>query len=108
MSELAPYCPRYQRAAEIIGRRWTGAILRALIAGQTRFGEIAHTVPGVSDRLLSERLKELEAEGIVTRTVTPSTPVRVDYGLTEMGRALIPVVQAVAAWAEAYLPAPAP
>jgi DNA-binding HxlR family transcriptional regulator len=101
--EMSAYCPRYQRAVEIIGRRWTGAILRALIAGETRFGEIAHTVPGVSDRLLSERLKELELEGIVTRTVTPSTPVRVEYGLTEMGSALIPVVTALGTWAETYL-----
>jgi len=103
---MTAYCPRYQRAAEIIGKRWTGAILRVLISGRTRFTEIAEAVPGVSDRLVSERLKELEAEGIVTRTVTPSHPVRVEYGLTEMGRALIPVVHAVAAWAEAYLPLP--
>jgi DNA-binding HxlR family transcriptional regulator len=105
--ELAAYCPRYQRAAEIIGRRWTGAILRALIAGHARFSEIGRIVPGVSDRLLSERLKELEDEGIVKRTVTGSHPVRVDYELTEMGLALIPVVRAVAAWAEEFLPVPA-
>jgi DNA-binding HxlR family transcriptional regulator len=105
--EMAAYCPRYQHAAEIIGKRWTGVIVRALITGHTRFSDIARTVPGVSDRLLSERLKELEAEGIVTRTVTDSHPVRVDYALTEMGRALIPVVEAVAAWAETYLPEPA-
>jgi len=105
MSQIEAFCPRYQRATEIIGRRWTGAIVRALIAGRSRFGEIAHTVPGVSDRLLSERLKELEAEGIVKRTVTPSTPVRIDYSLTDMGRALIPVVQALALWAETYLEA---
>src|ERR1700756_2614484 len=101
--EMSAYCPRYQHAAEIIGKRWTGVIIRALLTGHTRFSDIAHTVPGVSDRLLSERLKELEAEGIVKRTVTDSHPVKVDYGLTEMGRALIPVVQAVAAWAETYL-----
>jgi DNA-binding HxlR family transcriptional regulator len=104
--EMTAYCPRYQQAAEIIGKRWTSAILRALITGNTRFSEIGHVVSGVSDRLISERLKELEAEGIVTRTVTPSHPVRVEYGLTEMGRALIPVVHAVAAWAETYLPSP--
>jgi DNA-binding HxlR family transcriptional regulator len=101
--EMAAYCPRYQRAVEIIGRRWTGAILRALMAGQTRFGEIAHIVPGVSDRLLSERLKELEMEGIVTRTVTPCTPVLVEYGLTDMGSALMPVVLALGTWAETYI-----
>lgn len=94
----------YSRAIEILGRRWTGAIVRALLAGRTRFNDIAHTVPGLSDRLLSERLKELETEGIVVRTVTPSTPVRVEYSLTEAGVALVPVVKAVAEWAGTWMP----
>lgn len=99
---LAPYCPAYTRAIEIIGRRWTGAIIRALLTGATRFSEILAEVPGLSDRLLSERLKELEHEGIVRRTVTPSTPVRVEYALTEKGEALGGVVRAVAGWAESW------
>ncbi|MGH2758321.1 MAG: winged helix-turn-helix transcriptional regulator [Actinomycetota bacterium] len=107
MEALSPFCDVYRRGIEILGRRWTGAILRALMAGRTRFNDIAHTVPGLSDRLLSERLKELETEGLVTRAVTPCTPVRVDYTLTEAGEALVPVVRAVAAWAETWLPAPA-
>lgn len=102
--DLSPFCAVYRRGIEIIGRRWTGAILRALISGRTRFNDIAHTVPGLSDRLLSERLKELETEGIVMRTVTPSTPVRVEYALTEAGQDLVPVVQAVAGWSERWLP----
>ena len=106
MIDLAPFCPRYTKAVEIIGRRWTGGILRALMTGRTRFNEIASTVPGLSDRLLSERLKELEAEGIIARTVTPSTPVRIDYTLTEMGEGLIPIVCSVAQWAETWLPTP--
>lgn len=106
MEQLSPYCEVYSRAIEILGRRWTGAILRALMAGRTRFNDIAHTIPGLSDRLLSERLKELEAEGLVTRTVTPCTPVRVEYSLTEAGNALVPVVWSVAKWAEAWLPVP--
>jgi DNA-binding HxlR family transcriptional regulator len=101
--EMTAYCPRYQHAVEIIGRRWTGAVLRALIAGETHFAALARTVPGMSDRLLSERLKELEVEGIVQRTVTPCTPVRVEYTLTVMGHALMPVVQTIATWAETYL-----
>lgn len=105
-AKLSPYCQIYSRAIEIIGRRWTGAILRALMTGRTRFNDIAHTVPGLSDRLLSERLKELECEGVVARTVTPSTPVRVEYALTDAGRALIPVVLAIAGWAEEWLPLP--
>ena len=102
--DIEPFCPRYTRAVEIIGRRWTGAIVRALIAGRTRFSEISHTVPGLSDRLLSIRLKELEAEGLVVRTVQPSTPVRIDYTLTDKGAALVPVVRSVATWAETWLP----
>ncbi len=103
---LSPYCQIYSRAIEIIGRRWTGAILRALMTGRTRFNDIAHTVPGLSDRLLSERLKELECEGIIARTVTPSTPVLIEYALTDAGEALTPVVTAVAGWAEEWLPLP--
>jgi DNA-binding HxlR family transcriptional regulator len=96
------FCPRYHRAVELIGRRWTGAILRVLLSGAKRFSDIADTVPGLSDRLLSERLKELEHEKIVVRRVIPDTPVRVEYHLTEKGRALLPVVEAVSAWAEEW------
>ncbi|MDQ3756626.1 MAG: winged helix-turn-helix transcriptional regulator [Actinomycetota bacterium] len=105
--ELSAFCPRYHRAVEIVGRRWTGAIVRAMLAGRTRFGEIVDAVPGLSDRLLSERLKELEAEGILDRLVTPSTPVKVEYRLTDKGRALVPVVEAVSHWADRWMPAEA-
>lgn len=105
---LAPFCPAYSHAMEIIGRRWTGAIIRSLLTGASRYSEIVAAVPGLSDRLLSERLKELESEGIVARSVTPSTPVRIDYTLTEKGNALASVVREVAAWAERWGdPAPA-
>lgn len=104
---LAPFCPAYSHAMEIIGRRWTGAIIRSMLAGASRYSEIVAAVPGLSDRLLSERLKELEHEGIVERTVTPSTPVRVDYSLTEKGRALASVVREVANWAERWGDSPA-
>ena len=100
---LTAFCPTYHRASELIGRRWTGAILRAMLSGEARFSEIAAAVPGLSDRLLSERLKELEAEGIVRRTVFPSTPVRVDYALTKKGLALNEVIVAVSDWAEEWL-----
>ncbi len=100
---MSGFCPLYHRAIEIIGRRWTGAIIRALLAGATRFGQIRTTVPGLSDRLLSERLKELEAEGIVQRLVQPDTPVRIEYHLTDKGEALATVVQAASAWAEEWL-----
>jgi DNA-binding HxlR family transcriptional regulator len=97
------FCPVYHHAIELIGRRWTGAILRALFSGETRFSEVTASVPGLSDRLLSERLKELEAEGIVTRTVFPETPVRIEYHLTEKGRALGQVMDAIAQWAEEWV-----
>jgi DNA-binding HxlR family transcriptional regulator len=103
---LSAFCPAYHRAIELIGRRWTGAILRAMLSGAVRFTDIAAAVPGLSDRLLSERLKELEAEGIVMRTVVPSTPVRIDYALTAKGQSLNEVILAVSAWAEAWLASP--
>ncbi len=98
------FCPRYHHAVELIGRRWTGAIVRAMLGGVTRFSDLTQTVPGLSDRMLSERLKELEAEGIVERTVFPDTPVRIEYHVTEKGRALASVVDSIAAWAEHWLP----
>lgn len=103
------FCPRFHHAVELIGRRWTGAIVRAMLAGVTQFSGLREAVPGLSDRMLSERLKELEAEGIVRRTVIPDTPVRITYALTDKGHALSGVLDAIAVWAEQWLPAaPAP
>jgi DNA-binding HxlR family transcriptional regulator len=99
-----PCCPLYHEAIELIGRRWTGAIVSVLIHQTTlRFGEIAQSVPELSDRLLSERMKELEARGVVVRTVRPGRPVRVEYELTEMGRELAPAVRELEAWARRWL-----
>ncbi|MEW9527839.1 winged helix-turn-helix transcriptional regulator [Microbispora sp. NPDC049125] len=102
-SEMSAFCPRYHHAVEIIGRRWTGAILRGMLVGLTRFSDLAAAVPGLSDRMLSERLKELDAEGIVTRVVLPETPVRVEYHLTEKGRALGTAIDALTEWAEEWV-----
>ena len=82
---------------------WSGAILRAMADGRTRFVDIAAAVPGLSDRMLSERLKELEAEGVVTRTVTPSHPVRIEYHLTQKGQDLGVVMDAIGDWAHRWL-----
>jgi DNA-binding HxlR family transcriptional regulator len=101
----AQFCPRYHHAIELIGRRWTGVILRVLLHGATRFSDVANAVPDLSDKMLAERLRELEAEGIVTRTVIPEAPVRVEYRLTDKGRALEGAVAALTSWAEAWLPA---
>lgn len=100
--EPSAFCPKYHQAVELIGRRWTGAILRALLSGVNRFSDLCDTVPGLSDRMLAERLKELEAQGIVQRTVIPDTPVRVEYSLTAKGRDLQAVIQAVSRWAETW------
>lgn len=100
------FCPRFHRAVELVGRRWTGVILRELLHGATRFHQMRDAVPNLSDRLLSERLKELEAEGLVERRVLPETPVRIEYHLTDKGRALETAVAALAEWAEQWLPAP--
>src|SRR5215213_3377564 len=102
--ENGAFCPLYLHAIELVGRRWTGAILRALtVQGTMRFSDIIAAVPGLSDRLLSERLKQLECEGIVLRTVIPDHPVRIEYDLTEKGRALESVIAAVATWANDWL-----
>jgi DNA-binding HxlR family transcriptional regulator len=103
-ANLADYCPRYEHAIALLGKRWTGLILRALLSGETRFSAICNYVPGLSDRLLSERLKELEAEGIIERHVFGDTPVRVEYTLTPMGYELRPVVEAVQVWADSWVP----
>lgn len=92
-------CPYYHRAVELIGRRWTGVILSALLDGATRFSELRDAIPDISDRMLSGRLKELEEEGIVGREVIPETPVRIEYHLTEKGYALQGVVDAISEWA---------
>lgn len=97
-------CPLYHEAVELIGRRWTGAIVEVLMqAGTMRFSEIAHAVPQLSDRLLSERMKELEARGVVERTVHPGPPVRVEYSLTPMGQSLEPALSELKAWARQWL-----
>src|ERR1051325_514076 len=96
-------CRLYHRAVELIGKRWTGAILLVLLDGPLRFSEIRHLVPDLSDRLLSERLKELEGEEIVERRVLDGSPVRVEYALTSKGMALEPAVRALKSWANAWL-----
>jgi len=102
---LAPVCIRYHRAVELIGRRWAGAIIQALLPGPARFASIRDAIPGISDRMLSERLKELEAEGILLRQVHADVPVRVEYELTEKGRALAPALAAIEAWAHRWIAA---
>ena len=100
-------CPRYHEAVELVGKRWTGAILYVLLHhGQLRFTEIANAVPDLSDRLLSERMKELETRGLVERRVGGASPSRVEYELTPMGRDLAPALGELEAWAHRWLDSP--
>jgi DNA-binding HxlR family transcriptional regulator len=99
-------CERFHQAVELIGGRWTGAIIQLLLNGPTRYSTLREAVPDISDRMLSERLRELESEGIVERIVLPETPVRVEYRLTPKGAALEPTLKALGKWAERYIPAP--
>lgn len=96
-------CPYYHRAVELIGRRWTGVVLSALLDGSTRFSELRDAIPDISDRMLSERLKELETAGIVERVVIPETPVRIEYSPTKKGRSLQGVVDEISAWASEWV-----
>jgi len=101
-------CERFHRAVELIGGRWTGAVIQLLLQGRMRYAALRSAIPDISDRMLSERLRELEAEGIVTRLVVPDTPVRVEYELTEKGRALEQALGAVGKWAERWVTGPLP
>lgn len=95
-------CPRFEKGMQLIGKRWTGLIIYQLLSGQQRFCAIQAALP-VSGRLLSERLKELEDEGIVSRHVYPEVPVRVEYSLTDKGVALEPVIREIEKWSQAWI-----
>jgi DNA-binding HxlR family transcriptional regulator len=98
----AHVCPDFHAAVELIGRRWAGAIVWALAERPHFFAELAQAVPGMSDRLLSRRLRELEAEGLVERSVHPGAPARVSYALTAKGEALEPALRELRTWAKRW------
>lgn len=98
-------CPRFHKAIELIGSRWTGAVLRLLMAGPARFAELRDSIPDISDRMLSERLRILEEEGLIERRVLPDPPIKVEYELTQMGKELNRSLEAIGHWAEKWLPA---
>lgn len=97
-------CARFHHASELIGRRWTGAIIYLLLQQTCRFATLRDAIPDITDRMLSERLQELEEEGLVERTVLPETPVRVQYSLTRKGKGLADAVNSLANWAEKNVP----
>ncbi len=98
-------CPRFHTAIELVGRRWTGAVILTLMEKPRRFGEILEAVPDLHDRLLSERLKQLESAGLVERRVYPETPVRIEYALTQKGHDLKRALSEVERWAHRWIPA---
>ncbi len=95
-------CPKFENAFEILGKRWTGLIIRTLLSDKKRFSDIVDAIPNMSARMLTERFKELENQGIVIRKVYPETPVRIEYELTEKGRELEIVMDELQKWAEKW------
>ncbi|HEY2636399.1 MAG TPA: helix-turn-helix domain-containing protein, partial [Solirubrobacteraceae bacterium] len=104
VDSAAAMCPRYHHAVELIGRRWSGAILRALLEDHHRYADVKAFIPGLSDTMLAQRLRQLEREGLVIRHVAPTAPVRVSYALTPKGEALAPVIEALTVWAHEWVP----
>src|SRR3981081_1054669 len=103
VTELNPVCLRYQAAVELIGARWSGAILQALFAGHHRYAELRAVIPGISDTMLAHRLRGLEVAGVIDRQVVPGPPVRTTYTLTEKGRDLAPVIEALLEWSHKWI-----
>ena len=95
-------CPRFENAFELLGKRWTGLIIRTLLNGQNRFSDIEEAIPNMSARMLTERFKELEKAGIILRKVYPETPVRIEYELTEKGQELQSSMDEIQKWAEKW------
>jgi DNA-binding HxlR family transcriptional regulator len=106
MSHNSHFCSDFHKAVELIGRRWSGAIVRELLGGTSRFTDLHDAIPDLSDRMLCARLRELEAEGVVSRRVYAETPGRVEYHLTDKGLALRGVVAAIGDWADKWMGCP--
>jgi DNA-binding HxlR family transcriptional regulator len=101
MTHNSNFCTEFHQAVELIGKRWSGSIVREMMAGATRFTDLMHAIPDLSERMLCARLRALEEEGIVERRVV-GMPVRVEYHLTEKGRDLRGVFAAVGEWANRW------
>jgi DNA-binding HxlR family transcriptional regulator len=96
-------CPKFEAAIEILAKKWTGLILRVLMEEKRRFRDIREQIPQMSERMLAERLKDLEASGLINRQVYPETPVRIEYTLTDKGKALQPVLDSIEKWANEWI-----
>lgn len=96
-------CPKYESAAELICKKWTGLIIRVLMGGPKRFKDIKEQIPDMSDKMLTDRMKELEASGIVIRKVYPEMPVRIEYELTDKGRDMKNVIESIQEWGDRWM-----
>jgi DNA-binding HxlR family transcriptional regulator len=96
-------CPKYESAIDLLGKKWTGLIIRVLLGGPRRFKDIKEQIPDMSDKILTERMKELELLGVLERHVYAETPVRIEYDLTAKGKALENVIESIQSWGEAWL-----
>ncbi|ARK28597.1 winged helix-turn-helix transcriptional regulator [Halalkalibacter krulwichiae] len=101
--DYSQMCPKYEVAIDLLGKKWTGLIIRVLLDGPKRFKEIKAQIPEMSDRILTERMKELELQKIIVRNVYPEKPVRIEYELTEKGLALKPVIESIQSWGENWV-----
>lgn len=101
--EESRLCPKFEKAFQMLGKRWNGVIIRVLEERPMRFNEIAEQIPHISQKMLSDRLKELESEEIVVREVFPETPVRIEYRLTDKGYAITPVLDELQHWADKWV-----
>jgi DNA-binding HxlR family transcriptional regulator len=101
--DYSTMCPKYEAAADVLGKKWTGRIIRVLLGGPKRFKEIKEQIPEMSDKMLTDRMKELETIAIVERKVYPEMPVRIEYVLTEKGRELEPVIESIQKWGEHWM-----
>lgn len=96
-------CPKFEKTFTLLGKRWTGLIIRMLMDDCCRFGDLAHRIPGISARMLAERLKELEQEAIIRRIVIPDMPVKIEYKLTDKGQSLARALDPLQEWAESWI-----
>ena len=101
--DYSKMCPKDESAAELLGKKWTGLIIRVMLGGPKRFKDIKEQIPEMSDKMLTDRMKELESIGILTRTVYPEMPVRIEYELTEKGRNLEEVILSIQSWGENWM-----
>ena len=101
--DLSRMCPKYEASVDILGKRWTCLIIRVLLGGPKRFKEIIEQIPCMSDKMLTDRMKELEEGGLVKRNVYPEKPVRIEYELTFKGKDLEGVIESIQDWSSKWM-----